>query len=239
MRFTFRLLAAVAVLAGVVSSSKATTITFDSFSTPSPALVAPPGTLDLASGSPDGGLFSGWSRSSQYFSAVGSAGNFSSIGAGSFNTSANSSTAITTTLQYLFAGGFDLTGLDTITLLFESLNPGTGATGLDILVELEDADGGIASAILSPSGSGSPPPLILGLTGSIDLTRIVAFRIEFNKDATLGTDFILTQIDLDGRGGIFGDPEPVPEPASMVVFGVLALGGAFVARRKLAKKVAA
>jgi hypothetical protein len=66
---------------------------------------------------------------------------------------------------------------------------------------------------------------------------IKSLFITLNPTSVQAADFRL--LEVRARDGTFFPPnEIVPEPASMVVFGVLALGGALVARRKLAKKVA-
>jgi hypothetical protein len=251
MRFTFRLLAAVVAVVGVAGTSQAVDITVDNFTSPAVAAIA--NSVSNQTG------FSGAGHTASYsltttprtigFSPALAGLDVSSVGAGVFAT--NFENGITASINYAFSAPQDLTGLDRILFDFLRLDPGTGLGGsapdLPFSVILTSAGG---SAEFKGSLLANPNPFtdfadysLFTTVGAFNLSQVTGLRIVFNDDLAdvqSGVDFRLTRVYFRGDGGgIFGDPE-VPEPASMVVFGVLALGGAFVARRKLlAKKVAA
>lgn len=146
---------------------------------------------------------------------------------------ASSLSAFSTVLQYDFAAQ-NFLPTDSILLPFLASNGGTGATTLDLKVELLGGPGGSLNFAIADNASPFNLPISFGAFGPGPFNGITGIRFTFNQDLTNATDFT-----LGGDGGIRITGDPVPEPATLATFGLMGLVGGFVARRKLARAATA
>lgn len=252
-RFMYRLLAAVAAVALSIGTASAapTTILIDNFANPNPASVATSGATSLPSGTSAYGLtpttysitFSpGLTGSS--VATVGTDGG-GTTGSG-FELNSSGSNANLTTLNFNFSTAQDMTGLDSINFDFDFLDPGTiggnSVGNLPVSFTLKDAQGDTVTfnTTLNPN-PGSFDVFYSSFSSNInfDLNQVTDLTVKFNTGTLQnGVDFRLNSVSVTGDGGgIFGEPE-VPEPASIILFGALAVGGAAFARRKFSRRTA-
>jgi hypothetical protein len=238
-RFTFRLLAAVAAVALSASVACADPITIDNFNNPAVnTAIGLPATnynAGAISGDLGGNLMVGFNPT---LANVG--GNSASIGGGNLSVFTGTS-GIATTLNYSFSGGpLDFSGLTNLFVDFSFVDGGVAA-GLPISVKFLTTGGDVtASAVAADSPGGIQIPFGPGdFTNFAALSGVTGLSITFNGGQKQGADFVLTKISANGEGGVFdqGDPE-VPEPASLILFGGLTLGGLAFARRKLSRRTA-
>lgn len=131
-------------------------------------------------------------------------------------------------------------------------NPGA-AGPTSFTFELTDSNGNIYSATQSVAGNINPPDPTLdflfssfsGGPNPLLLNSIV--QVKLIVDPGLGTNMQIESLGTYGNSGGgggggggsgSGDLDVVPEPASLVAFGVLAVSGLLVARRRKAKAAA-
>jgi hypothetical protein len=123
-------------------------------------------------------------------------------------------------------------------------NPGA-AGPTTITLQLTDSTGNVYSATQVIAGNINPtdPTLDFPFTsftgGPNPLVLSSITQVKLTVDPGLGTNMDISSLrsfSSSGGGGT-GDPDPnvVPEPASLVAFGVLAVCGLLVARRRKAK----
>lgn len=242
MRFTFRLLAAVMAFAGVVGSANAAPIIIDSFTqgTYSASGFGVPKNGSSGAQPISTGILANRTTSHASTDAITTFGTNEGVllnsgsALGNLELSSIDNTSVSVTLGYALGGILNLNGGQGLTFEFGGIEEGESTNEFEIEILV---NGSILTTYTYLDGQPLTFEIFEPLWAGLDITDI---QITLNAKSNFGTDFRLFEIRTDdGTFTPFGDPE-VPEPASMVVFGVLALGGAFVARRKLlAKKLAA
>jgi len=238
-RFTFRLLAAVAAVALSVGAASAAPITIDNFMNPAANTAIGLPVTNYAAGSISGDL-AGTLNINYNPTLANVGGNSTSIGGGLFDMFTATS-GVATTLNYSFSGGpLDFSGLTSLYIDFSFVDGGVAA-GLPMTVKFITTSGDAIAATVAVDSAGNQQ-IILGpgdFSNFSYLGGVTGLSITLNGTQQEGADFVLNKISANGDGGVFQQGEPeVPEPASIVLFGALAVGGAAFARRKLSRRVA-
>jgi hypothetical protein len=145
------------------------------------------------------------------------------------------------TTRYDFAGqGFslDFSGVGSIDLTQINLDAGQ----VDFSIELSGGAGTFTTASQSVSGNVVNGSLIFslgavpaGILNSVDSIRILANSSIPGPNGLAGSDFSVGAVFIPDDTVII---QEVPEPASMVVFGLLTVTGGLIARRRMTKAAA-
>ena len=239
MRFTFRLLTAIAVVAMPVGAADAAPILIDNFGT---------GSQTVNGGSSLNGSFTNVSgagllgtRSLTYQGTNAGTGNtFRTMPAETLALNnpglpgrlalSTFDSAVQVNLSYGGFGVLNASGMGFLSLVFDTIfDPGIGG-GFVVDLTLTTSTGNLTTAVIAPGGflpSGGTLLIPLSsLTGPGSLSSVTGISVSLNDGGTpnAASDFALDQLAF----------VETPEPASMAVFGVLALGGGLaVARRRM------
>jgi hypothetical protein len=156
---------------------------------------------------------------------------------GFYDVSSGVSDSITTQLAYNFGGS--LSGATQIDIEFDGVQGGLGSgNALSITAVLETVNGDRVFSTTVPDSGALNNVLSLGF-GSFSNAgfgdTITGFRLSTNVGGFNASDFRIDNISTPD--GTFDQGDPVPEPASLALFGLLGLGGVAAARRKM-KKIA-
>lgn len=234
MRFTLKLLAALAVGVTSIGTANADPITIDSFMDPPGLTFAPLPASSLNVGGPTGDLPG--IRDINFSPTLPLAGgNSAAVGGGQFEFFTGDD-GVSSILEYKFDDApLDFSGLDKLFLDFNFIDGGTNVTSLPFKVEFLTGSGAsTAMGAISDVAGAYTLELAKGLFNNpLFLNDVSGLRITFNASLQQGADFRLLNIRADGDGGVFEQGDPVPEPASMILFGALAVGGIAAVRRKL------
>jgi hypothetical protein len=142
--------------------------------------------------------------------------------------------ALTSSLTYTFPAPTDLSGAGiSFVMAFVDEGQPAGPPGIVTDITINTATGTLTGVV--PLLSSATPVTYTALyntfSGSGDLTQVNSIVFTFNNGGTpqQGTDFIVTQIQVD----------PIPEPATLALWGVVGAAGAWYGRRRLGKKAPA
>jgi hypothetical protein len=229
-----RSIVAVAVLAISGTNAQAVPILLDDFTVPA-ALAGPnlgPGIVFGPTGG-IGGLPATRTISTSVLGVPIIAGQGVSVGAGILALSTQDVSA-TVQVDYTFADHtfFAANSLD---MTFTIVDGGIGSGNmLDVTFQILDGAVVVGSQNANvPNGAGLIPlSMPFSNFGGGPFNNIDGIRLIFNGNPNVATDFTL------GAGGVFLQNGDVPEPATLATFGLVALVGGVVARRKLKARAA-
>ncbi len=246
-RMSWRLGVALGVVAGLTAAAEGAPVPFDFFTSPASG-------VQTVGGAAGGGNPSPPAPASNFQSGLSgiSFGNQRTItaqrqgGFGSFDADVNTTLAG----QYAFANGAATGSIFTIAYDFAAQGFSLDFSTSDLvqLVGIAVDSGQADITITSTDGANSfttPVQSVLAgpatdldffvVGGLVDPTAITGLTITVDtvSPGLSGSDGRINNVNFDDSVRITGDP--VPEPASMALFGLVGLGGVIAARRKMRK----
>lgn len=237
-RMSVRLVAAVCALALVAGVAPAAPVTIDNFNTPGAPAVFSPFTPAGNLGAPTTGAGILGTRQLSITNALSALGDGVAIGGGILNAVSSDTTAYATVLNYNFGGTLDASPSAGITLDMRSIDGGfTTSTAVEATLFTTTGNrtltGFNINDILPVGEPGTPVVLpFASFTGPGSVGSITGLQVRFNSAPTrAGVDLTLSQIWV--TEGTFVRDNPVPEPTTLAVFGLLGVGGIVAARRKV------